>query len=210
MEPFFIGFIKDHYLVMGKKIFQKIASFFISNPQADYKLYKAEYMFYLFPEKFSFFHGLFESKAIHTTPVPIHFLTIGFLMSPQKIIEEMGEPQFKFRKKVEEGDYKIYFYRKVIENKNVILQIHFLNNQNFAMCHTFVEPSATAIKSITKNILAKYQIGNVLEEQALFFKDQHGNAIHIIDNPFKVHLVYLSASATLKSLANKQQLGNKN
>ncbi len=165
-----------------------------------YNLSKSEYYIRcLFPFHISLFMRFWDEEPLLSSDIPIHFRKFDFLATSEDVIKQMGDPRFKHKYIIEDNNYKIYFYKQKISQRNVILQFHFINNQFFSGCYTFTKLPLGGTKSVEKAIIKKYLPDSLPLNNKVHIVDKAGNTLRVINN-VNTNVFYLSGNKDIKLL----------
>lgn len=181
----------DNLAIYAKKLVNKI---YFHNSLFHYD---REWYYYTLYSQYDYLERLSRSvllakEKVHSD-VTIGFgINLDFGLSSNQIIEKLGRPYFKYKKK-EVKNYSIYFYKKRIYKHRINLEIHLINDVFFLGVYIFNRQSEE-FNNIVTELCLKYKI------DPLSFKfDEHQIAdskMNIIDLDIKSNLViaYIDSS----------------
>ena len=130
------------------------------------------------------------------SPKKIKMFNIDFGLTEQQVIEKLGKPSYKLRKRVMGHVHKILFYR--IESAELLsfVQVHFFDNK-FYLGKCYVKDATKISKSrIERVVSAKYLDGDVKNVYNYTVQDEGGNRLEV-NNSVHFVLTYVSGDSSL-------------
>jgi hypothetical protein len=180
----------------------KLADAFSTSKKTYYSFSRSEYyMRHAYPVKMSLFQDFWKEDMVHISKIPIQFRNIPFLTDMEHIVKEFGEPRYKHKQIINNHEYEICFYKKLITNRTVIVQFHLINDFFFAACYTYTNHPVGGIKAINQVISEKYASQKMLLDNIIPLNDNFGNCIRVVDN-VNINIFYLSGDKGIKALVS--------
>jgi hypothetical protein len=188
---------------MTKKLMDKLAEAFNPSKKTYYSFSRSEYYTrHIFPLDISLFRGFWGEETEYISKIPIQFRNLPFLISNEDILNIMGEPRYKHKFLIENHTYRVYFYKKIIVDRTVIIQLHLIDNKLFSACYTYTKHPLGGLKAVTKAVTEKYiSPQNIPSGEKVHIKDTSGNSINVIDN-ININIFYLSGDEDIKFLVS--------